>query len=204
MERGFHMSKVKYIVSIVILGCALLAPSTMYAAEIKPTPAKTDVNKTEVIANKQDTPTSTSSAITFEKDEYVRITQSLENKEEIQTFDSQINIMGEARKGTKIDIIVYTGEKVDSPVATESNNYKVYTVKEVGATMLFSQLIDLKEGQNNILIKYIYPPNEKTGKIELKIVRKTDKEKEQIKSFIVDDPGAVLGRISAPTTTSQK
>ena len=53
--------------------------------------------------------------------------------------------------------------------------------------MLFSQLIDLKEDQNNVVISYSYPADEKTGKIYLTIIRKTEKEKEQIKSFIVDD-----------------
>lgn len=193
------MSKVKYLMSIAMLGCALLAPTTIYAAEIKPEKQKTTINKTEVSPVKKDTQASTSSAITFEEDEYVRITQSLENKEEIQTFDSQINIMGEARTGTAIDIIVYTGEKVDSPVATESNDYKVYAVKEVGATKLFSQLIDLKEGPNNIIIKYTYAADDKTGKIYRTIIRKAETDKEKMKSFIVDDPSAILGKIKEPT-----
>lgn len=184
------MSKMKYLVSLAILGCACFAPTTLQAAEIKPEPTKT-VEKTVV---KQDTPTSTSSAITFAKDEYVRITQSLENKEEIQTFDSQINIMGEARTGTTIELIVYTGDKVDKPEATETNHYKTYTLKEVGATMLFSQLIDLKEGQNNVIIKYSYPADDKTGNINIKIIRKPEKEKEQIKTFIVDDSKLLRSR----------
>lgn len=198
------MSKMKYILGVAMLGGALLAPTTIYAAEIKTDQAKTTINKTEGSSTKQDTPTSTSSAITFEKDEYVRMTQSLENKTKIETFDSQINIMGEARTGTAIEIIVYTGEKVDSPSATESNDYKVYTVKEVGATKLFSQLIDLKEGQNNVIVKYTYAPDNKTGKIYITIVRKDEAEKEKIKAFIVDDTDAILGKIKEPTKTNQK
>ena len=159
----------------------LFSTQCSYGAEIKPEKKPVQTKTVQTVA-KEETPTSTSSAITFEKDEYVRITQSLAGKEEIQTFDSQINIMGEARTGTAIEIIVYTGDKV-----TDTNNYKTYTLKEVGATMLFSQLIDLKEDQNNVVISYSYPADEKTGKIYLTIIRKTEKEKEQIKSFIVDD-----------------
>lgn len=176
------ISKVKYLVSIVVLGCAMVMPTAIYGAEVKP-----EQKKVQKTVAKEETPTSTSSAITFEKDEYVRMTQSLENKEEIQTFDSQINIMGEARTGTNIEIIVYTGKQVDKPEATATNNYKTYTLKEVGATMLFSQLIDLKEDQNNIVINYSYPPDDKKGTINIKIIRKSEKEKEKIKSFIVDD-----------------
>ena len=180
------MSRIKYLISIAVLGCTFLAPNAVYGAEIKPEKKPVQTKIVQTVA-KEETPTSTSSAITFEKDEYVRITQSLAGKEEIQTFDSQINIMGEARTGTAIEIIVYTGDKVDNPKATDTNNYKTYTLKEVGATMLFSQLIDLKEDQNNVVISYSYPADEKTGKIYLTIIRKTEKEKEQIKSFIVDD-----------------
>ena len=180
------MSRLKYLISIAVLGCTFLAPNAVYGAEIKPEKKPVQTKTVQTVA-KEETPTSTSSAITFEKDEYVRITQSLAGKEKIQTFDSQINIMGEARTGTAIEIIVYTGDKVDNPKATDTNNYKTYTLKEVGATMLFSQLIDLKEDQNNVVISYSYPADEKTGKIYLTIIRKTEKEKEQIKSFIVDD-----------------
>nr|WP_307992958.1 hypothetical protein [uncultured Niameybacter sp.] len=194
------MSKMKYVGSILVLGMALLAPQAVYAGEIKPE------NK-PAVAIKDNAQTSTPSSITFKKDEYVRITQSLENKEEIQTFDSQINIMGEARKGTNIEIIVYTGEKVDKPVATQTNNYKVYKLKEVGATQLFSQLIDLyegengTEGQNNVIIKYNYPPDEKSGSFYIKIIRKAEAEKEKIKSFIADDASGILGKIKEPITS---
>lgn len=188
------MSKLKYVGSILVLGMALLAPQAVFAAE-----TRTD-SKTTAIA-KDNVQTSTPSSITFKKDEYVRITQSLENKEGIQTFDSQINIMGEARKGTNIEIIVYTGEKVDRPVATQTNNYKVYKLKEVGATQLFSQLIDLyegengTEGQNNVIIKYYYPADDKSGSFYIKIIRKSESEKEKIKSFIADDASGILGKI---------
>ena len=176
------MSRMKDLVSIAVLGCTFLLPGIVHGAEVKPVQTKA-----VQVGTKEEIATSTSSAITFEKDEYVRIAQSLTGKEEIQTFDSQINIMGEARTGTAIEIIVYTGEKVDNPKATATNHYKTYTLKEVGATKLFSQLIDLQEDQNNVIISYSYPADKKSGKIYLTIRRKTEKEKEQIKSFIVDD-----------------
>lgn len=196
------MSKIKYVGSIVVLGMALLAPHKVFASEVK-------AEAKPAVTIKDNAQTSTPSSITFKKDEYVRITQSLENKEEIQTFDSQINIMGEARKGTNIEIIVYTGEKVDHPVATQTNNYKVYKLKEVGATQLFSQLIDLyegdngTEGQNNILIKYTYPADEKSGSFYIKIIRKAEAEKEKIKSFIADDASGILGKIKAPIASAK-
>lgn len=199
------MNKMKYVGSILMLGMALIAPTTVFAGEIKADPnknGKTTTTINEVAIIKDSAQASTSSSITFKKDEYVRIAQSLENKDEIQTFDAQINIMGEARKGTNIEIIVYTGEKVEKPVATETNHYKVYKLKEVGATQLFSQLIDLSEGQNNVIIKYTYPPDEKSGSFHAKIMRKSEVEKEKIKSFIADDASGILGKINptAPLT----
>ncbi|WP_053983052.1 hypothetical protein [Niameybacter massiliensis] len=193
------MNKMKYITSILVLGATLMAPTALMASEVKADTTK-NVNTTatnEVAIVKEGSQTSTSSAITFKKDEYVRITQSL-NKEKIQTFDSQINIMGEARTGTKIEIIVYTGEKMDTPAPTETNSYKVYKVKEVGATKMFSQLIDLSEGTNHVIIKYTYEPDDKRGSQSIIIERKTEVEKEKIKTFIADDASGILGKINEP------
>ena len=101
------MSRIKYLMSVAVLGCSFLVPNVVYGAEIKPEQKPVQTKTVQTVA-KEETPTGTSSAITFEKDEYVRITQSLAGKEEIQTFDSQINIMGEARTGTAIEIVIYT------------------------------------------------------------------------------------------------
>ncbi|MEF9959464.1 MAG: hypothetical protein RR448_03360 [Niameybacter sp.] len=199
------MNKMKYIGSILVLGAAMIVPTGVFAAEIKPDftkNVKTTSTVNEVSIIKETSQTSTSSAITFAKDEYVRITQSLD-KEEIQTFDSQINIMGEARTGTNIEIVVYSGEKMDRPAPTDSNNYKVYKVKEVGATKLFSQLIELSEGSNHVIIKYTYEPDGKSGSFTIRIQKKAEAEKEKIKTFIADDASGILGKLKEPVKPAQ-
>lgn len=159
---------------------------------------------TETFANevgtKQPIHVAKETSATAKKENYVRITQPSQ-KETIQTFDSQINIMGEASVGTKITIIVYYGEEVDK--LTEDMPKVIYELKPVGATGTFSQLIDLKEGpnkkegQNNIIIRYSYDQSNISGELYIKVIRKPEAEKELIKSYIA--PQTILDKIVTPS-----
>ena len=138
-------------------------------------------------------------AVTAVKDDtnYVRITQP-NIKDDIQTFDSQMNIMGEASVGTEIQMIVYYGEGV-SLSEMENSEYKI---KVVGFTETFNQLIDLREGQNNILIRYQYADSNAIGTLSVRIIRRPAAEKEMIKSTI--NPQAIAEKIVSPLLTSIK
>lgn len=126
----------------------------------------------------------------------VRITQP-SYKESIQTFDSQMNIMGEATKDTKITVIVYYGDEVD--VLTEDTVKDVYELKPVGATKAFSQLINLKEGRNNIIIKYIYELGDEKGQIKMTIIRRAQAEKQLMRSYVAQQ--TLLNKITTSEET---
>lgn len=100
----------------------------------------------------------------FEEGEYIRITQpiSKDNKPNI-IFDSQLNLMGEARKGTEINIKVYgkyiIEDEEDFIPENLAEEYLVflideYDLKPVGTTNTFNQLIDLENGDNTVVITY--------------------------------------------------
>ena len=125
---------------------------------------------------------------------YVRITQPT-SKDVIQTFDSEMNIMGEASVGTEINIVVYYGEEVE--VLTDVLEKDEYKLKTVGATKTFNQLITLKEGQNNIVIEYQYGGKGAKGTLKITIVRKAEAEKEAIKGYI--NPQAIVDKIVIPS-----
>lgn len=117
----------------------------------------------------------------------VRITQPiLEDK--MQTFDQQMNIMGEATVGTAIKITVcYGGQQ---PLLTETREQEVYTLEKVGATGMFSQLIDLQEGENYVYVYYQYAGEQEIGKLSFTVTRIKESEKEIIKSYM--DPQTIV------------
>ena len=102
--------------------------------------------------------------VQFDEGEYIRITQptNKEYKPNI-TFDSQVNLMGEARVGTVINIKVYDKyiieDEEDFFVKDLAKKYldaliDEFDLKPVGSTNTFNQLIDLEDGENTIVITY--------------------------------------------------
>jgi hypothetical protein len=126
-------------------------------------------------------PTLYGADIRFKKDEYIRIAQPV-IKDNLITFDSQINIIGEAREGLDITIQVYENLETDEDPVT-------YTVKKVGATQTFNQLIDLKEGNNVVAIQYVYVADKKesplSGVMYFTINRKPEKTKQLMINYRV-------------------
>lgn len=151
----------------------------------------------QVIEEQQTEQVVAEATITFEEEEYVRITQPL-TEDIVRTFDSEMNIMGESRMDTELRIVTYTAttdKKIENP-SEETPNYTEYKLKKVGATQTFSQLIKLYEGFNHIIIYYTYEDHDEDGMINIVIERKSEEVKEQIKNYNATDPKEILNQIS--------
>lgn len=125
-------------------------------------------------------------------DDAIRITQP--NKISSATFESKINIMGEAATGTDITIKIYNKKdstKTDkSEVAYKEEPTKAYTLTTVGITKSFNQLLELTEGENKIVLTYttVNPAvsKEKVQKsMVFYITRAPEADKERLKNYIV-------------------
>lgn len=178
------MNKLKVIYGTLMFAGMMCIGVTTYATTITPQWGTTS-NKTNEVKDVQKT-----------EDYYVRITQPSLKDETVQTFDTQMNIMGEATVGTDIKITVYYIKDEKDPM-NETTEKEEYILKTVGATKTFSQLIDLKEGLNKVLIQYQYVNNGVKGSLSIKINRKPEAEKEMIKSYI--KPQEIVEKIIPPT-----
>lgn len=166
----------------------MLCGFTVYGSDTRFTqPSKTESAVTkDGVVNKlaKTTDTTTSQSITFEKDEYVRITQPIKKDGVTCTFDSQINVMGEAREGTNVVITV--------SLSTEENMEEKklpvkYELPVVGATQTFNQLIELNEGTNIIVISYTNLNTKNVyGEMTFTLKREKEDTKKAIKGYIVD------------------
>ncbi|MEG1829196.1 MAG: hypothetical protein RR309_07205 [Cellulosilyticaceae bacterium] len=183
------MRRVKgYLLKIVMVMSVMLCGFTVYGSDTRFTqPSKTESAVTkDGIVNKlaKTTDTTTSQSITFEKDEYVRITQPIKKDGVTCTFDSQINVMGEAREGTNVVITV--------SLSTEENMEEKklpvkYELPVVGATQTFNQLIELNEGTNIIVISYTNLNTKNVyGEMTFTLKREKEDTKKAIKGYIVD------------------
>ena len=186
MKRISQMVCTMFCVAFFLIGIET------YATELAPSSGFQDnqVLTEETVVEETIASETATTAVT---EDYVRITQP-NIKDEIQTFDSQMHIMGEASVGTEIQIIVYYGDTVEVLDATiEQATYKL---KVVGATQTFSELIDLKEGQNNILIRYQYSGQSERGTLAVKVLRRSQAEKELIQSVL--NPQVLAEKIVSP------
>ncbi|MEG1001455.1 MAG: hypothetical protein RSG75_10545 [Cellulosilyticaceae bacterium] len=183
------MRRVKgYLLKIVMVMSVMLCGFTVYGSDTRFTqPSKTESAVTkDGVVNKlaKTTDTTTSQSITFEKDEYVRITQPIKKDGITSTFDSQINVMGEARECTSVVITV--------SLSTEENMEEKklpvkYELPVVGATQTFNQLIELNEGTNIIVISYTNLNTKNVyGEMTFTLKREKEDTKKAIKGYIVD------------------
>lgn len=95
----------------------------------------------------------------------IKVTSGLTKEQEV-TFDKVRNISGEAKEGTLLVFKVYQDK--------DQEDKETYS-QSVGASGLFSQLINLKEGKNYIEIKVDYKDGEKVFLFEI------NRKKEEIK-----------------------
>ncbi|OON90920.1 MAG: hypothetical protein ATN32_02940 [Candidatus Epulonipiscium fishelsonii] len=126
---------------------------------------ETNLIEHEIIEEEQEVPVIESP---FTK-EYLHITQPLDNT---TTFDSQINMMGEAIEGIEIVIVV-----------SQDEVYNLYDVGIVGATETFNQLIDLYEGDNFISVAGRY--DEIVMEETFQVRREPKKNKDKLQNFVI-------------------
>ena len=174
MKVSKNMLSMLLVIGILLCGTNVFAASTVPKTLPQPKPIAVP------------TPTSTPSQIgyiTFKKDEYVRITQPTQPPSEgTIVFNSQLNVMGEARVGANILVKVYTRDKEQDSFVL----YKTYEAIEVGASQTFNQLVDLKVGQNKIVVnctnKKVLEETIEVGNI----IRQSEEVKDDIKNSIPD------------------
>jgi len=135
--------------------------------------------------------------VLMSEDEYVRITQP--TKVNTSTFESKINIMGEAKFGTNITIEV-------GSVSTDKDNKllpklpKIYELNTVGVTETFNQLIELFEGQNEVVFTYTNEKDKRVrGSMSFMVTREPEETKESLKTYIAK-PGLMLENVSKLVT----
>lgn len=107
----------------------------------------------------------------------IRITAGLKKEQEV-TFDKVRNISGEAAEGTKLVFKVYKEEQEGQE---EIESYS----QSVGASGLFSQLIELKEGKNYIEI--IVKQEDKSKIFIFEIDRKKEEIKKELEEVKIDN-----------------
>lgn len=177
------MKKARLIIGMcLVLGISMLWITPVFATDLSKTPVTTVPNKPMISKTLERESKTTDTAIKFAEDEYLRITTP-NGKDEIKTFEKQLNVMGEARANTKVTMTVYY-ENPEQRIIAGKPLSRTYEVSDVGATQTFNQLIDLEVGENKIIVKYVY--DKKSGSYELEITRQSEAEKEQIKNYIAN------------------
>lgn len=172
------MKKSKMLVVLFLLAMMSVFSTTLYA--------QSEEEGYNVVALKyKQADGKMTTGLASEDDGYVRITQP--TKISTTTFESKINLMGETEQGTEITIEIYN--KKDS-TKTDKSAYKdeatvTYELKTVGLTGTFSQLLELLEGDNKIVLSYSNAKDKKDDEMVFYITRESEQNKELIKNYIV-------------------
>lgn len=123
------------------------------------------------------------------EDGYIsRITQP--NKINMTTFESKINLMGEASsQGTEITIEIYNTKTITKAGKSETvfKSEPTYTYKlgKVGTTCTFNQILDLVVGDNKIVVKYTDATGKVNDEMAFYITCESEESKQQIKNYVV-------------------
>lgn len=168
----------KKVIGFLVVIICILVPKTIFA----------------------NTGTPKASPIQFEKDEYMRITQPIKDK--MAVFEKDVNVMGEARYGTIISIQLFN--KKEDELAYPRKPYRTYKLDEVGMSQTFNELIQLQEGDNKVRLVYEYTNSNGElidGRIVVYITRKSEAEKEVLKSLRIDSTEKV--KVGSDVTTMQ-
>lgn len=171
--RGVRFDMKKKIGFILVL-LGILMPKVIFA----------NTTNTKTISTK-------ASPIQFNKDEYVRITQPTKDKTAV--FDEEVNVTGEARDGTEIQIQLFN--KKDHDFTYPRKAYRTYNLDEVGISRTFNELIELEEGDNRVRLIYKYKNTSGEiieGRIVIYITRKSEAEKEVLKNLRIDSPDKLI------------
>lgn len=173
------MQYMKKVVMLMMLSLIGLFGTTIYAA---------DTESSNVVIKSEQKDGKTIEYLASEDGYISRITQP--NKINTTTFESKINLMGEASaQGMKITIEIYNtktigkADKIETVFKTEPT--QVYELGEVGATCTFNQLLDLLVGENKIVVKYINAGNKIDDEMVFYITRESEENKQQLKNYVV-------------------
>lgn len=171
------MNGIKKVMILLMLSLIGVFGTTIYAAE-----------GSNVVVKSEQKDGKTIEYLASEDGYISRITQP--NKINTTTFESKINLMGEASsQGTKITIEIYNtktivkADKTETVFKTEPT--QTYKLGEVGATCTFSQLLDLLVGENKIVVKYINAKGQVDDEMVFYITRESEENKQQLKNYVV-------------------
>jgi len=139
-----------------------------------------------IFANTTTEDVTKASPIQFESDEYFRITQPIKDK--MAVFDKDVNVTGEARYKTVIKLQLFN--KQENERIYPRNAYRTYDLDPVGMSQTFSELIELKQGENKV--RFIYSYENKNGelvegRVVIYVTRKSEAEKAAIKNLRIDN-----------------
>lgn len=108
---------------------------------------------------------------------YLQITQIGQNSQNVKittsTFDEKILVSGKVAKGTSITFKVYQNKKCLSTYSSL-----------VGATGIFSQTLDLKEGDNEVYLYYTNSQDDKDNYVMITIRKESAESMETLKTWI--------------------
>ena len=111
------------------------------------------------------------------QDHYLQITQIGQNSQSVKvstsTFDERILISGTAKKGTNLKIEVYQGNDCSSSYDTS-----------VGITETFSQILDILEGNNKVLLYYTNSDDGVNDYVSISIRRESAENMEKLKTSL--------------------
>ncbi len=164
--------KMRKLISICLLCVSCLAASNVYCAEAK-------AHNVTAVSDQKNGKTI---EYLLSDDNYLRITQIVQNSNKVKintsTFDNKLMLSGQAPKGTKLAIKVFNEAAGEKPTSTFD-----ITVGTIGS---FSQSIDIKEGNNKIIINYSNNDKKKPVKdyISFFVTRGKASDENAIKSYL--------------------
>lgn len=101
------------------------------------------------------------------------------------TFDSIMNVEGQAKQNTNITITVnqITADKENTITIVDS---KIYELSKIGITESFNQLIELFEGTNQVVLVYSNTKDKQMdGEMSFIVIKEPEQTKENIKSTTI-------------------
>jgi hypothetical protein len=191
MKKAKRLSGLLAVSILAVLPISVQAKSVSFntSALLGPTRTVVLASETGAILDTQkaeEKKVTTVSSIEFAEGEFVRITQP-SIKENMSTFETQLNLIFEARLNTKITVQVLYGDK------NLKETSKTYEVKTVGATQTCNQVVDLKVGENTILITAVHESTSGNEELSFFIIRKSEQTKEALINYSVLESSLLNG-----------
>lgn len=166
------MRKIKLIVVLCAMFMMAFLSTSVYAAE-----NNTSYNIEAKTADKD----GKTVEYLISNDGYLRITQIIQNSQNVKintsTFDNKLLLSGKVSKGTELTIKIFNDSNGEEPTDT----FEI----SVGATEVFSQAAEVKEGNNTIIINYSNKNDGVKDYVTFFVNRGAAQDMEAIKSYLV-------------------